>query len=351
MIRVLLVDDSILFRNQIQLALRDCDDIVIVGTASNGRAALRFLEETAADICILDVEMPVMDGLETLSEFRKRKLPIRTIMFSGNGRASARKTLEAMRLGAMDFVVKPATESDDLTPAEKIRQALLPRIRGLSEKPVQEVPPPRTRAQIDWESFSPRLIVIASSTGGPQALADFFTAIGTSPVPVPVVVAQHMPALFTTMLGEQIATLTGKVSREAIHDEILLPNQIYIVPGNYHLKLSFSADGYRVKLDQGDLRNYVRPCADYLFETAADLTAEKTLGIVFTGMGRDGADGCRKIKEKKGAVMIQDQASSVVFGMPGAVFHNEDQDFMGTPADLARKVLSLFRQGRRANVA
>lgn len=351
-IKVLIIDDSVLFRSQIQLALKDVPEIEIVGTASNGRIAVTKMQEQHIDVCTLDVEMPVLDGIETLKEMKQLGIKTKAIMFSSVTISGAQKTMEAMKIGAYDFVPKPQADDSKLSPSSKIRDCLLPKILSLFGLGRQYTSGSQKResGKFMWDLFFPEIMVIASSTGGPNALVDYFSLL-KDPVPFPILVTQHMPPLFTASLAERIGFHSGKVSREAIDGEILRPNQIYVAPGNYHLMVTGDKKTPKIVLNQGELRNFVRPCADFLFESASEIYGRNTLGIVLTGMGRDGADGAAAIKDKKGAVLIQNEESCVVFGMPGAVFEEGNFDFSGTPEELANKTLVVSRVRRNGHVA
>lgn len=354
-IRLLIVDDSVLFRSQIQLALKDCPDIEIVGAASNGKIACDKMSSQEIDVCTLDIEMPEMDGIQTLKEMKARGIKTRAIMFSSQSKAGAEKTLEAMKVGAYDFCPKPMPDESKLSPADKIKEALLPKILGLFKREsslpkLTTTPSVAPKSTLIWEAFRPEALVIASSTGGPNALTDYFSLL-KEPVPFPIFIAQHMPPVFTASLAERLGAASGKISREAVHGEIAKPNQIYVAPGNFHMRLSGDKNAPVIYLDQGPQRNFVRPCADFLFETAAKIYTRNCLGIVFTGMGRDGADGAAAVKAQHGCIMIQNEASSVVFGMPGAVSEAGTFDFQGTPQELAQKTLIAAKVKRVGNVA
>lgn len=355
-IRLLIVDDSVLFRSQIQLALKDCPDIEIVGAASNGKIAVDKMATQEIDVCTLDIEMPEMDGIQTLKEMKARGIKTRAIMFSSQSKAGAEKTLEAMKIGAYDFCPKPMPDETKMSPADKIKEALLPKILGLFNRkldlssPRIVLPTPAPKSTLIWEAFRPEALVIASSTGGPNALTDFFLAL-KEPVPFPIFIAQHMPPVFTISLAERLGAACGKVAREAVHGEIAKPNQIYLAPGNFHMKLSGDRNAPTILLDQGPQRNFVRPCADFLFESAAKIYTRNLLGIVFTGMGRDGADGAVAVKGQHGCIMIQNEASCVVFGMPGAVHESGHFDYQGNPAELAQKTLIAAKVKRVGHVA
>jgi two-component system chemotaxis response regulator CheB len=352
-IRILIVDDSVLFRSQIQLAFKDVPGIEIVGTASNGKIAIAKMRQQDIDVCILDIEMPELDGIATLKEMKTLGLKTKAIMFSTLTLAGAEKTLEAMKLGAVDFCPKPQPDQTNLSPASKILDSLLPKILSLfsgEDLAHRSAHPPKTPLPFKWNLFIPQVLVIASSTGGPNALTEFFGHLKED-LPFPILVTQHMPPLFTASLAERLGFHSGKVSREAVDGEILLPNRIYVAPGNYHMSIAGDWKRPRISLTQGPLRNFVRPCADFLFESAASIYGKGTLGIVFTGMGRDGAAGAAEIKKNCGAILIQSQESCVVFGMPGAVYDEGHFDFTGNPRELAQKTLTISRPKRGSYVA
>lgn len=350
-IRVLIIDDSLVFRTQIQLALKENSKIEIVGTACNGQVAIDLMLKESIDICTLDIEMPILDGIGTLKEMKRLGIKTKAIMFSSLTTSGAEKTFEALKLGAIDFVAKPQSEDINSNPSVIIRSCLVPKIlstirldgkyNSSSDNEVE------TR---NWNLFIPEVLVIASSTGGPNALVDLFSNL-RDPLPFPILVTQHMPPVFTASLAERLGAYSDKISREAVDGEILKPNQIYVAPGNYHMSLSGDRKKPQIVLDQGEPRNFVRPCADFLFESASAIYKRGTLGVVLTGMGRDGADGAKAIKSYDGAVLIQNQESCVVFGMPGAVHYDGHYDFSGTPEDLAKKIIFISRPRRNKDAA
>jgi two-component system chemotaxis response regulator CheB len=342
-IKVLIVDDSVLFRSQIQEALKSTAEIEIVGTASNGKIAIEKMLESEVDLITLDLEMPILDGLSTIAEMKTKNIKAKVVVFSSQSLAGASKTLEAMHIGATDFVAKPVADSSNLTPAQKIKEALYPKIVSLfpgDEKSKVCSPTKIVNQNIMWETLRPEILVIASSTGGPNALVDFFSSLNCE-TPFPILIAQHMPPMFTTSLAERIAKCAKKVCLEAVHGEVLKPNQIYLAPGNFHMKINGDKGHPTLTLDQGPQRNFVRPCADYLFESATAIYGRHTLGVVLTGMGRDGAQGAEAIKQNHGVILIQNQESCVVFGMPGAVFEAGHYDYAGTPQEIASKIKKI----------
>jgi two-component system chemotaxis response regulator CheB len=345
-VRVLVVDDSVVYRTQIRAALADLPFVEVVGAASNGRLALERLGQTATDLVVLDLEMPEMDGIATIRAMRERGITAKVLVFSSVSKRGAEVTLEALRLGAEDFITKPG--ADDLSgdgsavdPKARIRDLLAPKIRALFPV-VETVPAPSptststlssTYPRVLWELFQPEIVVIGSSTGGPTVLEKIFAQLSGS-LRCPILIAQHMPPVFTATLAERIGRLSGIEAREARANEPL-ENKIYLAPGDFHMTLRKDSDGVRLALDRGPQVNSVRPAVDPLFESAAKIFGRKCLGIVLTGMGADGKVGAEHIKRAGGPVLIQNRESCVVFGMPGAVFDSGAYDRIISPDELA----------------
>ena len=346
-LKVLIADDSVVYRSQVRGALAELSWVEVIGAAANGKQALARLDLGPADLLILDVEMPEMDGLATLAELSKRPQPPKVIMFSSATKRGAEITLEALRSGASDFVTKPGGSAAELvgqgSPAALIRGLLEPRIRALfpfhagavpAAAPAAEPGAPAKYPAILWEVFRPRVILIGSSTGGPTVLESMFARI-KGPLRCPILIAQHMPPVFTASLAERLARLSGLVVKEAAHGEPLLNGQVYVAPGDFHLTVTGSAAAPLLQLDKGPAENSVRPAVDPLFRTAAKLYGSGALGIILTGMGYDGKLGCEAVKAAGGAVVIQEEKSCVVFGMPGAVHAAGAYDRILVPNDIA----------------
>lgn len=361
MIKVLVIDDSVVFRSQISEALRGVPGVEVTGSAPSGRIALQKLEQNPVDVITLDMEMPEMDGLAVLKELKARKIKSKVIVFSSQTQRGAEKALDALRAGADDVVAKPSfDDGPKLSPAELIRQTLAPKVlqfKGVKDTQghVGTAVTPEDLAQrhttikkgvvnnlakVNIQSLRPNIIVIASSTGGPAALETIFSKL-KGPFKVPILIAQHMPAVFTEILASRLSSVSGLVCREAKNGEKLMPGLVYVAPGDFHMELRGSGGETTISLNQNERRNSVRPAADYLFETAAELYGDKCLGIVLTGMGEDGLDGSIRIKERKGAVVIQNAASCVVFGMPGAVHAINLQDSSGDLEYVAHTIQKL----------
>lgn len=340
-IKVLIVDDSVVYRSQIRAALTDLPNIEVVGAASNGRLAVDRLKIADIDLMILDLEMPEMDGLETLKEINRLAISCKTLMFSSSSKRGSQITLEALQLGASDFIVKPdGSGSDQQSPSDKIRSLLSPKINALFpvklEKKEAIIPPkPKLQSPAFWDLFKPKIVVIGSSTGGPTVLEKIFSNV-KGPLSCPIIIIQHMPPVFTATLAERISKLSGIPAKEAVHGEILSKDNIYIVPGNYHLRLEGSVEKTTLLLDQTEQINSVRPAVDPTFESASKIFKEKCLAFVLTGMGADGKDGATYVKNNNGTVIIQEEKSCVVFGMPGAVFATGHYDMIATPDEIIR---------------
>lgn len=334
-IKVLIADDSVVYRSQIRAALQQMPRVEIVGAASNGRLALERLAQSPVDLLILDLEMPELDGLQTLREMNSRGVKAKALVFSSTTRKGAEAALEALRLGASDFIAKPgagdATGAEAGPPNERIRAVLEPRIHAFFPTPAaaagaRTVPaapalaPAATGAfrPVAWEKFQPQLVVIGCSTGGPTVLEKIFAELRQPPT-CPVVIVQHMPAIFTAQLAERLGRLHGLPTFETKDGMKLERGCVYVAAGGFHSRLRNDGDAIRFALDQGPLIQSVRPAVDPLFETAAALFGDTVLGFVLTGMGADGKRGAEALKARGSAVVIQSEDSCVVFGMPGAV--------------------------------
>jgi len=321
-IGVLICDDSATIRGILTATLGADPDLKVVGAAVNGEACLAMIPAAQPDLVLLDVEMPVMDGITTLREIRRRfgKLPV--VMFSSLTERGAKATVDALLAGANDYVAKPAGLAAGEV-AERIRSDVIGRIKSLVPRgsgaaaatkpgggPTAAPRPPR-QERIQG-------VVIAVSTGGPPALAEVLPAF-VPEARVPILVVQHMPAFFTAHLAERLAKSAGLPVREAADGDIARPGEVLLAQGGRHLELVGDAAQPRVRLTDDPPENSCRPAADVLFRSAVRLWGAGTLGVVLTGMGRDGLAGAREIVAAGGSVIAQDEFSSVVWGMPGEV--------------------------------
>ncbi|WP_028642697.1 protein-glutamate methylesterase/protein-glutamine glutaminase [Nocardioides sp. URHA0020] len=338
-IRVLVVDDSVVIRKLVSDLLAEDPDIEVVGTAVNGKAGLQKIALLKPDLVTMDVEMPELNGIETVRSLRQSGNRVPIIMFSTLTERGAEATLDALSAGASDYVPKPANVGSVGRSMEQVREALIPRIKSLVPRPgmlsLPGVARPAQPAPVVLRTPAPRppggyrLLVIGCSTGGPEALSALLA--GLPPLPVPVMVVQHMPPLFTTQFAARLDRQLDVEVTEAAHGQVLRPGTVCIAPGDFHLEVVSDARGLVTRLTQAPPENYCRPAVDVLFRTAVAAVGGSVLGVVLTGMGADGAKGSRNIVDRGGAVLAQDQATSVVWGMPGAV----------TNAGLAERVLPL----------
>lgn len=327
--RILVVDDSVVVRRTVSDELGRDPGLEVVGSAANGKIALAKIQQVNPDIVILDIEMPEMDGLETLRELRKLYPRLPVIMFSSLTERGATATLEALALGASDYFAKPTNAVGLDASLKVIRDELIPAIKALCKVapavPVSVRATPRSAptSKID-------VVAIATSTGGPNALTELFRRI-PAPFPVPVVIVQHMPPMFTKLLAERLTAQCSLKFHEAVPGDLLRPGECWVAPGNYHLTVTRTGHDVRVQTNQDPPENSCRPAADVLFRSVASVFGPAVLGVVLTGMGQDGLRGCQAIRDAGGQVLAQDEPTSVVWGMPGFVVR----------AGLADRVLPL----------
>jgi two-component system chemotaxis response regulator CheB len=355
-IRVLIVDDSVVIRRLLTDILSQDPEIEVAGTAPNGKIALAKLPQINPDLVTLDIEMPELDGLSTLPELRKAypKLPV--IMFSTLTERGAVATLEALARGASDYVAKPANVGSVAAGMESVRTQLLPRIKSLcpfnqsAACPVTSVPRlvvPRPANRLPQRV---EVLVIGSSTGGPQALTAVLKNLPET-FPVPIVVVQHMPPVFTRHLANRLNQECALDVQEACGGLVLRPGQVLIAPGDHHLELCRQGAVIKTVITQGPPENSCRPAVDVLFRSAAKLYGPGCLAVVLTGMGQDGLRGAEQIVGAGGKVWAQDEATSVVWGMPRAVaqagFAESVLPLSSVPSELLRCVV-FARQNTRA---
>lgn len=328
-IRVMIIDDSSVVRRAVTEALSHDPDISIVGTASNGKIALQRIAQWSPEVLILDLEMPEADGFELLRALRVDFPKIRTIMFSSATQRGAVQTIEALSLGASDYVAKPTTTHPGGY-SEAVRQVaaeLIPKIKQFRPHPAWTKPLQKGAKQVEELTVervlrsAPQtvgIVAIGVSTGGPAALSKLIPELSKD-FPVPIVIVQHMPPVFTRMLAERLQQGEGVKVVEGVEGMILEPGTAYIAPGNYHMAVRQKEGRVFLAMNQEPPVNYCRPSVDVLFRSVAEVYREETLGIIMTGMGQDGLNGIRAMKSKGAIIFAQDQASSVVWGMPSFV--------------------------------
>jgi two-component system, chemotaxis family, protein-glutamate methylesterase/glutaminase len=356
-IRILVVDDSVVIRKVLSEALAEDPALEVVGVASDGRIALAKIPLLKPDLVTLDIEMPVMNGLQALAEVRKLypKLPV--IMFSTLTERGAAATLDALSLGASDYVAKPSNTGGYEIAIERIRADLVPKIKALCGVTTLKLAPlPRSRPIVKVRArdrnIAPRIEIVAigTSTGGPNALAEVLPRIPED-FPVPIVVVQHMPPIFTRLLAERLSTRSAIPIEEGSAGTALSPAHAWIAPGNYHMKVIRAGASSRLNLNQDPPENSCRPAVDVLFRSVASAYGANVLGVVMTGMGSDGVLGAQNIRDAGGDVIIQDEASSVVWGMPGLVHASGLDDAAYAVDQLAAEITRRVRQSRAVRPA
>lgn len=333
-IRVLLADDSIAVRKLLSVTLSQQDGLEVVGAAKHGQEAIDLLPSARPDVILLDVEMPVMDGIDALRQIRQRGLKTPIIMFSSLTVRGAEATLDALAMGANDYIAKPTAAGHVQQAVDYIIEQLVPRIKhwGRPQTPVRHNPIAARTSPVGNDAVAAMsrrttraripgnvdVIAIGSSTGGPNALAEIIPKLQRD-FSVPVLITQHMPSVFTRLLAERLQRNSALKVREAEDGVPLRPGDVWIAPGDYHMTVKRHGTECRISLNQQPPENSCRPSVDVMMRSVAEVYGNRAVAVILTGMGRDGANGCGVIKKRGGFVVAQDQASCVVWGMPRAV--------------------------------
>jgi len=331
-IRVLVVDDSVVIRRLVSNALEGDALIEVVGTASNGAIGLQRIPQLNPDVITLDIEMPDMDGLEMLRRVRSEYPHVRVIMFSTLTERGAAITLEALTLGADDYVAKASNEGSLDRSMARLQEEMIPKLKQFFQfpdlgSPAKDVKAPNARTKEPTPLYQrispdqkvrPQVVVIGVSTGGPTALGNILPTLPPT-FRLPILVVQHMPPLFTRLLAERLNSTCKLPCEEATQGKQVGPGKILLAPGDFHMKVSAHEDTVRVFLDQSPRQNSCRPAVDALFTSCAEVYGGAVLAVILTGMGQDGLRGTEILRARGASVIAQDQPSSVVWGMPGAV--------------------------------
>ncbi len=329
--RIMVVDDSAVIRGFMSRMLESDPEFKVVATAANGEQAVRAIAKSGAELVILDIEMPVMDGLTALPLILKAKPGVKVVMSSTLTRRNAAISIQALGAGAADYVPKP-TSVRELHASEGFRREIFDKIKALirptapadvsartrAPRPVAAPAVPQTIELRQPSTFRPAVVAIGSSTGGPQALFTLFEQLKAT-VTVPIFITQHMPATFTTILAEHLQRISGAPCAEGRDKERVMGNHIYLAPGDFHMIVQPGRDGPIIRLSEDPPENYCRPAVDPMFHSIAKVYGPKTLSVVLTGMGQDGLVGGQTVVDSGGTLIAQDEATSVVWGMPGAV--------------------------------
>jgi two-component system, chemotaxis family, protein-glutamate methylesterase/glutaminase len=367
-IQVMIVDDAIVVRRQLTRWIGDEKDMMVAACLRTGREAVDQLLSCNPDVVVLDVDMPELDGISALPQLLKKKRDLVIIMASTLTRRNAEISLRALSLGAADYVSKPEAALDADSSAE-FRRELLEKIRSLGRRggtllrqrrgaaAPRAVEPPARRPSFVAErspAFTlrpfalprPRALLIGSSTGGPQALSALIAGIGPAVDRAPILIAQHMPPTFTTALAEHLTRVSGRPVREAEHEELIAPGNIYVAPGGRHMRVMRSPAGPAIALGNDPPINFCRPSIDALLSSAAQVWGAGSLALILTGMGSDGARGAGEIAAAGGSVIAQDEETSVVWGMPRAVALAGSCSAVLPLGQMAAEVNRLFGGGR-----
>jgi two-component system chemotaxis response regulator CheB len=376
-IRVMVVDDAAVVRSLLSRWVEEAPGLKLVAALKNGREAIDRLDQARPDVVVLDVEMPELDGISTLPKLLERRRDLVVIMASALTRDHAEVTLKALSLGAADYIPKPAAEGGMMTSAA-FQRDLIEKIRALGVRRRKRVLPPpyarravnpalrrlggsvqravkwRTAAAPETSSFKirpfsampPRVLLIGASTGGPQALTKLVSRLDAVTESAPILITQHMPATFTTILAENLTRAGAKPVREAVDGEPVLAGHIYLAPGGRHMKVARRDGTAVIVLDDGAPVHYCKPAVDPLFASAAEVWGSWNLALVLTGMGTDGSDGAAEIAKAGGSVIAQDEATSVVWGMPAAAIAAGACSAVLPLEQIAPKVTRLFLGAR-----
>ncbi len=342
----MVVDDSVVIRGLISRWIGAEPDMVVAASLRTGLEAVQQLDRIKPDVAVLDIEMPELDGISALPQLLAKKRDLIVIMASTLTRRNAEISFKCLSLGASDYIPKPET-TREASAADIFHHDLIQKIRHLGAKlrraapavpapplapslphgpaPAAHAPKPATaQPALMRRAFSPhapRALVIGSSTGGPQALMSLVTELGPVIDRFPVLITQHMPPTFTTILAEHLARASKRPSHEAVDGEPVKPGTIYLAPGGRHMRVARHGAEVAIALDDGPPVNFCKPAVDPLFASAIDIWQGGTLAVILTGMGSDGMRGGKDIVAAGGSVIAQDEASSVVWGMPGAAAH------------------------------
>jgi two-component system chemotaxis response regulator CheB len=378
MISVLVVDDSVVVRRLIVDALGSAENVEVVGTASNGLLAQAKIDQLKPDVITMDIEMPQMDGIEAVRELRKRHKQVPVIMFSTLSAAGASATLEALAAGATDYVTKPSNVGSVAESIAAVREQLVPKIHALGGKRRAPAAPAAAPARPGMAPSRPGvapsrpgmapagpparpaakrapggridLLAIGSSTGGPDALTKVLQGMPAD-LPVPIVITQHMPPVFTKMFAERLDRSTPLRVVEAGDGMELTAGCAYIAPGDHHLVLNRRGTATLTQLSGAPPENSCRPAVDVMFRSVATLYGASAFATVLTGMGHDGRDGAKVMRDAGSEILAQDEASSVVWGMPGAVVGARLADEVLPLDRIASFLVSRLKTGRSAAVA
>ncbi len=368
-LRVLIADDSILFRRVLTEVLSSLPGVEVVGTAANGRIALRKLRELKPDLLTLDMEMPELDGLGVLDALAQQPEKVAVIVVSALTRQGGELTMKALEKGAFDFITKPEGTSTEQN-LEQIKKALGSRLKALASRldirDILQRQSPENRVSIQPASpvitsplannvsermqrlsgnKKPELILIGVSTGGPAALVELLPRLPAN-LGASILIVQHMPAMFTRSLAESLDNRCALKVREAVEDEVVLKNHVYIAPGGKQMKLIAGATGEKlIKITDDPPENNCKPAVDYLFRSVANNFFGQAMAVILTGMGSDGTKGLQLLRRHKCYTIAQEEKSCVVYGMPKSAVEAGAVDIVLPLEQIAERIIYILRGG------
>ncbi len=363
-LKVMVVDDSALYRRIIRNLLEEIEDVEVVGTAANGRFALAKLESLQPDLLTVDLEMPDLDGLGLLRELQSIEGAPGAIMLSALTTDDAKSTTAGLALGAFDFVLKPKGGSPEES-MERIRKSLAPKVAAFAtskalsrvrskrvtipaESTAPPVKPTSELSDLSVKRDGPiEVVVLGISTGGPAALTRMLPALPGA-FPLPILIVQHMPPIFTKSLADDLNRACALTVSEAQDGQAVCAGEVLIAPGGKQMRLEQDENGLHVRITNDPPERSCRPSVDYLFRSVADVVSGRALAVIMTGMGDDGTLGCRLLKRKGATVVVQDEASSVVYGMPRQVVESGVADHVASLSDMPQAMWDLVQKEVRA---
>jgi two-component system chemotaxis response regulator CheB len=378
----MIVDDALVARGFVKRWVDAEPDLELVGSVRDGREAIDRLEQINPDVVVLDVEMPDVDGITALPQLLKKKPDLAIIMASTLTRRNAEISMKALSLGALDCIPKP--EASGRAASQDFRNELINKIRHLGGRrfgrrapvraPIPAIAPAAPLARVEpspalvpghtplvpsfskphhppvtrpMPRLSPKVLLIGASTGGPQALTEVVAHISKISDRIPVLITQHMPPTFTTILAEHLTRVSNRVVREAVDGETVVPGRMYLAPGGIHMRVKKRDGTTVIALDDSAPVHFCKPAVDPMFSSAAEIWGNGVLGVILTGMGSDGTDGGAQIVAAGGAIIVQDEETSVVWGMPGAAADAGLCSAILPLKDIAPKIVKVFSGERQ----
>jgi two-component system chemotaxis response regulator CheB len=355
-LRILVVDDSALYRKIVRDLLLELPDVEIVGAAADGKAALEKIDTLSPDLIILDREMPISDGIAVLKELGDRLQAPGTILLSSHTSSGTRTTMRALELVAFDFVLKPTGHGPDES-KRLIRKHLHPKVEAFRRtRPIRSATPAAvttSKSESDWRHWASvasrcsaraEVVALGVSTGGPAALAKILPCFPAD-TPAPILIVQHMPPMFTKSMAEDLDRVCPLAVSEAEDGQPARPGEVLIAPGGKQMKIARSNKGLVIRVVDDPPERNCRPSVDYLFRSVAETCGPAALGVIMTGMGNDGTAGIRLMQQRGAAIIAQDEASCVVFGMPAVAVQEGLADYVAPLMDIPKQILRCLKKG------